>query len=655
MHHKFSAILKNKRPLEERLIRLENENKRLRDQLKVKAIAFSQLAEGLDIAAWDLDYRTERLTFSKGYAALFGYPQLEICPYSKSFLDILHSDDRSRVTELFQNPLNWFPDSFKIEYRIKTKSGKWIWISDKGRVVQRNENGIPICIIGIATDVTDQKNNEKLNLKSEEKFRMIAENTSDGIMVIENDTIIYTSPAYLRNFGYSDIKELGSNLNTIIDLIHPEERNFVKTQFTKALKNKSNQLFYSYRARTKNGNYTWREDHARFQYDENLNPISIYIVSKNIDERKKLEQEADRLKTAFLHNITHEIRTPLNGIMGFSNLLTLPGTSQKKFKKYTDIILKSCNDLLEIVDNIINISTIETGTRKTHIENINIADLLESVYKEFVRKIKSDNVKFIVSNNISNKEEKFRSDKAKIQLILQQLIKNAIKYTPEGHIHLECSRQSSFLEFKVVDSGLGIPKEFQEVIFQSFRKGIEEVTGIGSGLGVGLTIALAHVHSLGGKLWLESEKDQGTTVHFTIPAIYNPESKDNKLAGANGAKKQNTILIVEDDECNYLLLDEILSQCHYKTLYASNGFDSIKMIQEHAVDLVFMDLVMPVMSGAEALIEIKALNPSIPVVAYSAYIQEFEINEYLNQGFDAFINKPLVKEDLNTILMNFLA
>jgi PAS domain S-box-containing protein len=379
---------------------------------------------------------------------------------------------------------------------------------------------------------------------------------------------------------------------------------------------------------------------------------NVWKISERInliDDLKKAKnkaEESDKLKTAFLHNISHEIRTPMNAIIGFSELLTKPGTPPEKGKYYADIVNQSCNQLLMVISDIVNIATIEAGLAKIEVEEFNINSVIKFVHQQFV--IKAENLKINLTNecNLPDEEAVIKCDKTKFSEILINLIGNAFKFTKHGTISFGYRLVDNFIEFFVKDTGIGIPKELFDEIFFRFRQVEYTTTRQYGGSGLGLSISKAYVELLGGKIWLMSEPEKGSTFFFTIPYILVQKGMVAKVKIEHEIKleslKAKTILIAEDEDSNFMLLEEILSVTDWKIIRAMDGVEAVDFCRENAdIDLVLMDLKMPIMDGYEATKQIKTMRPELKIMAQTAYASENDKNKAIQCGCVDVITKPI--------------
>ena len=402
---------------------------------------------------------------------------------------------------------------------------------------------------------------------------------------------------------------------------------------------------------------------------------------------KEKAEESDRLKTEFLNNMSHEIRTPLNGILGFSNMLNKKGKTEEKKKHYIEIIQSSGNQLLHIIDDILEISQLGTKQVKVKNDKVCLNELLLKKFAIFDIKAKENKTPLYLKQSLSDKEFMIITDESKLNKILCNLLENALKFTNEGFVEfgyilhvkthghasqreetaalsLQDKTNDKFIQIYVKDTGIGIDTENQKIIFERFSQAEKEITKKVGGLGLGLSIAKENAELLGGNITLESEKGKGSTFFINLPflsANMNSESNQDKINTTmninNRIISEHTILIVEDEELNHLFLKALLEEIDQNIvmLHAKNGKEAVDICKESAeINLVLMDLKMPVMNGFEASRIIKEFNPDLPIVAQTAYSTKADRVKALSAGCNEFISKPISEEKLTIIVNKYL-
>lgn len=392
------------------------------------------------------------------------------------------------------------------------------------------------------------------------------------------------------------------------------------------------------------------------QYEEHsmLNE-ALRQTNYDLEIAKSKAEENDKLKTAFLQNMSHEIRTPLNGILGFSQLLTEPGLSKDEVANFTSFITKSGNRLLEIVNNILDIARIEAGQITVNNMSFPIFSTIKDLHALYlpIAQEKELKLSYTVPNNFESIY--IFSDQSKIVQILSNLINNAIKFTKKGEIEFGFEIKAERIQFFVKDSGIGIEKGLQEMIFERFSQADVSVTRGYEGAGLGLAICKGLVEIIGGKIWLESELSKGSIFYFSLPFALHQSKKVYILEEQTASQvNQNLIiLIAEDDFLNYKYLKSILEKERHAVLYAENGQIAVDMVKNNPeIDIVLMDIKMPVLDGIEAANRIKAFKPELPIIAQTAYAFDSEKEKILQTGaFNSYVTKPINYKELLEIIV----
>ena len=371
-----------------------------------------------------------------------------------------------------------------------------------------------------------------------------------------------------------------------------------------------------------------------------------------LQKSKQKAEESDRLKTAFLTNLSHEIRTPMNAILGFSELLDSNKISKDEEIEYRRIINESGKNLVSIIDDLVEMSKIDANQVEISQSNFNLEDCVEQVVHEIKKTIPKNNeleIKIEKSRNTIVKN--ITTDKEKLVKILTNLISNAVKFTDKGTIVLfyEIDIQSSSIHFYIIDSGIGIEKDNYEKIFKRFIKIENDHSIRGGGLGLGLTLTKAYVELLGGQIALESELGVSTTFKFSIPLLVEKEEPlQSKKPTENTPPKSElveTILVAEDDNFNFILIERILKAKNYKIIRAEDGEKAVEIIAKNKdIDLILMDIKMPKLSGHQAFEMIKKMRPKLSIIAQTAFTSSEEVEKIFKTGFSGYLSKPIKKD-----------
>jgi PAS domain S-box-containing protein len=626
----------------------------------------------------------------------------------------IHPDDIIRIKAEILIAEHERRDQMHLEYRITNNSDKTIWVSDAMEMI-RNSNGSIIKIQGVITDITYQKEaevkikeqhkiirkrNTELTLaheklkksytditlaheklteneialrESEERYRQLVQTSPDVIALSDlQGALIYASPRCRKFFGYPEDEPIeGKNISQFID---PNDLNQARNEVANV---KSAEKLFA-------GTYTMiKKDQSRFFVEVNSNLINDYqgnakamiSILRDVTERKLVEEElikaknkaeeSDSLKSAFLANMSHEIRTPMNGILGFAQLLNDENISEQDRDEYINIINQNGAILLKLIDDILDIAKMEAGQLKIFEKPCYINQLLYDEYLLFEKLIENQStkkLKLILNLPPFNLDHEVLLDPSRFNQIITNLLGNALKFTKNGFIEFGYTLESpSWLKFYVRDTGIGMPPEKHKIIFDRFRQADETNARNYGGTGLGLTISSNLVKLMGGKMWVDSEVNMGTTFYFYIP--YKPINNSDSIKEIATTKdkpknyiwKNIKILIAEDEDVNFLYLEKLLKHTDAEIIRAKNGKEALEYCKsDPKIDLVIMDIKMPHMNGYTATREIKKIRNNVPIIAHTAYAMEEEKNECFNSGCNAYLTKPTDRLQLLRTLDHFI-
>jgi len=382
-------------------------------------------------------------------------------------------------------------------------------------------------------------------------------------------------------------------------------------------------------------------------------------INSELQKAKAKAEESDRLKSAFLANMSHEIRTPMNGIMGFAELLKKANLDSEEQKSYIDIIEKSGTRLLNIINDIVDISKIEAGQMNLVLSVTNIDDQLQYIQTFFNPEAEEKGIQLLLKKSLDQDETIIRTDREKLFAILINLVKNAIKFTPKGTIEFGYEKKDDHIEFFVKDSGIGIPKERHDAIFERFIQAHFNDKMALQGAGLGLSIAKAYVELLGGKIWVESELGKGSIFYFTLPCMVkfeeNVPAQVKFLANSFDSEfAKLKILIAEDDNISRMLITNVLRSYSKEILTVKTGLEAVEICRNNPdIDLILMDIQMPQMNGYEATKEIRKFNEKVIILAQTAFALEGDKEKTIEAGCNGYISKPIKKEELSNVLQHY--
>jgi hypothetical protein len=553
------------------------------------------------------------------------------------------------------------------DYLLKglRKDNSTFWASISVQFTKDNK-GIINGTEGVVRDISDRKQAEEQLLK----LSQAVEQSPVSIILTDiKGNVEYANPKTLKITDYTLEEIKGKNPRIFSSGEKP--KNDYKNLWETILSGK--EWRGEFHNKKKNGDLYWEIASISPIINEKGEIINFLAVKEDITENKQIlkdlivakehAEESDRLKSAFLANMSHEIRTPMNGILGFAGLLKEPGLSGEKQQKYIKIIEKSGDRMLNIINNIVDISKIESGTMNINNTETDINEKIENLYQFFKPEAEAKNIQFSVEKTLPKNEALIKTDSEKVYAVLSNLLKNAIKFTNEGKIEFGVGVTNSpkgqkQLQFFIKDTGIGIPENRQKAIFERFiQADIVDKMAI-QGAGLGLSISKAYVEMLGGKIWVESEEGIGSAFYFTIPWRKETEEimKQNSVITTKIDEKAVNlkILIAEDDEASSLYLSLLAEEFSSEILTAKNGFEAVELYKQNPdIDLILMDMKMPHLNGFEATKQIRQLNKKVIIIAQTAFSLTFDRQKVIDAGCTDYISKPISVNNFTTLIRKY--
>jgi len=622
-------------------------------------ILSSLTTDAASVLSFNLDGTFKREWLSDSLLHTVGYLPEEIDSFEK-WAKIIHPDDilpyKEAVGRIMQG------QKVSLDFRILSKDGKLFWVNNTV-FPEYDESGRPVRLISALKDITTEKEAEiALNYQR---------NLLDTIINIAPVGIWLSKPdgSYpIINKNFSDLIGYGTSMFSMT----PEELEHCRKSDDLALKS-GEPIETEEDITFTDGNKHTIKVFKRKVFDVNGSVLGVLGISTDITERKRYEkalvealekaEESDRLKSAFLANMSHEIRTPLNGIIGFSKYLrNFPDTNREETLKFLNIICYSADHLLNLINDIIDISKIEVGQLKITPESINLNALLNEIYTFYYSAnpdLSKRGVSFRITTSLSDAESSIVVDKVRLRQILNNLIGNALKFTREGSVEFgyELTTDKNYVRFFVRDTGIGIPKDKVELIFQRFRQADVDITKKFGGTGLGLAISKSLVELMGGNIWVDSQIEIGSTFYFTLPFIKTaiPVAKSDtqfEFKDVMDKLKGKRVLIAEDDTNSLYYLRTVLQNAGMTCFEALNGRDAVNLFLKNPdLDLILMDLKMPELSGFEAIKEIRKVNLKVPILVQTAHVFNDEKVLCSAMGCDNFISKPV---DINVLFSTLI-
>lgn len=639
-------------------------------ELERRAKALSVSLDALNAYTWYYDIEKDRLTYGDRFERVGRDPE-SINSMSK-FIDCVHPDYQEYVRSVFDSVADRRDGHFSLEYRADINDdGFYGWWESRAVVETVMEDNVPRrYLFGMDINIEMHKKVEQSLLKKEEDMKMlirqnelVLNNTNSGLAYISADYIVQWENISVcsKSLSYEAYKKGELCYKSAYNRTSPCDNCVMQRAF------KSGQV-----------EQIQFELHNERIIEVFATPVTndedviegVVIRVDDITERQQMIVElekakrqavqSDKLKSAFLANMSHEIRTPLNAIVGFSDLL-MTTEGGKEREEYIRIINANNELLLKLINDILDLSKIEAGSVELKYEEFDLASYFGELVSSMEQRVTNSNVRLISVSPYSSCMVKL--DKNRLAQILTNYVTNSIKYTPKGFIEVGYEQVDGGIRLYVRDTGIGILEEKKSKVFHRFEK-LDEFA---QGTGLGLSICKAIVEACGGSIGFESEYGQGSLFWATLPCVVKIEDAESAphdseegtavenweepVAGEEG-QELKTILIVEDIQSNYLLISALLRD-KYKLLHAVNGLEAIEFVRTHPVDLVLMDMKMPVMDGLTAAREIRKFNTQIAIVALTAHAFESDRIAALEAGCNDYLVKPIDKVKLMRVLTDF--
>jgi PAS domain S-box-containing protein len=643
------------------------ERKQAREALLRSEKKYKAVTEQLPLCVFEANLEGKFTFVNTTALTTFGYNNADF-QKGLTIYQMIAPDERVLARLNFQNILKGAVDT-PHEYLTIRKDGSLFPSLIHTRYII--EDGNPVGISGFVFDISDRKQAEMKLRENEQMLQTVLDNFPG---------VVFWKDTQSNYLGCNHANAVGAGFNNSSEMIGKNDFDMpwattdaenYRADDQEVIKSGKAKMHIVEMIHQVNNQVKWLDTSKIPLRNAKGQIIGILGASADITERKKNEkelieakeraEESDRLKTAFLQNMSHEIRTPMNAIMGFSSLLVENYDNKPNLEKFSEIISQRCSDLLEIINDILDISKIESGQFAVHVEACDINELfaeLKSFFTEQQNRIGKQHIKFSLQF-IGNKSGVLvQTDKVKLKQILINLIGNAFKFTEKGSIECGCQIDNNQLLFYVSDTGIGIPTDKYELIFERFSQLHHPAVKNIGGTGLGLSIAKGLANLLGGKIWLQSEPDKGTTFNFSIP--YNKSGSLPKEYKAGNEDQpfifsNKTILIVEDDYYNALYLKEILGHTGFNIVSTIYGKEAVQIATSQPVDLVLMDIRLPDMNGYEATCLIRKLKPHMKIIAQTTYAAHDERQKAIDAGCIDYVSKPTKQELLLALIRKHLA
>ncbi|MEN3325155.1 ATP-binding protein [Mariniflexile soesokkakense] len=574
---------------------------------------------------------------------------------------------------------------FRLETSYNSKKNTKVPVEITSRIIKLGKAGM---ILTGFRDITVRKHYENLLIEAkiqaecnENELKLIFDNSPSSIFIFDEKlNILRMNNKAVEKFKINS-SEIGNlNIGELINFIISGCNSFHYNG------NNASSLLNIFLETTKGIKFTKEEVQVSIKTDNllidktfqvstsllNNNNHSVYLATiDDVTKRKKIEQdllsakekaeESDRLKSAFIQNLHHEIRTPLNGILGFIDFFADDSynfTIEEK-RELIEVMHKSGDRLLKTINDLLEISKLESGIQKVNNEIFDLKTHLGHFIQEHQIKFHKSEIEFIYEIDSSLEKKMINTDKSKLFQTIQNFLDNAFKFTHKGIINLKFCAENDSLIIYVEDSGIGVAPEFHDLIFKPFWQVHKDLDRYYEGNGLGLAVSKKTVCTLGGELFMKSELGKGSTFIIKLPkavVFREQQVSSNTITNKEVSLEGKTILICEDDKFNHIYLEAVLIREKCKLIHASNGIEAVELFKMNpAIDIVLMDLKIPEMNGFKASSRIKEIRSNIPIIAQSAFALDNDKQRAFKAGCIDYLTKPINSDLLIATITKYLS
>ena len=636
---------------------------------------FTFAVEGAGDGVWDWDMLSNDMLFSQMYMKMLGYSENELPNVADTWINSVHPDDLERVQQNLGDYLEGRKDNYTVELRLKCKDSHYKWILCRGTVVNRDENGNPLRMIGIHSDISERVDAVFSLKDSEERNRLLLDSAGDGIYGLDLEgRATFVNPTACKMLGYEEEQLIGQQIHDLIHHSFPDGSDYPVEDCPMYA------AFKEGKVKRIENEVLWHKDGSSFAVEYSSMPIfknneiiGAVVTFQDIRERIKTQQallsakieaeNANQAKSQFLSSMSHELRTPMNAIMGFGQLLKMetdPELTESQ-EENVDEIVKAANHLLVLINDVLDLAKIEAGQIDLSIEPVSLSEVVAEALQLIFPLAQKRGIEVIITqNDIAIDLDKsldqpyiVRADRTRLLQVLLNLMSNAVKYNSENGTMVISQNitDNKQTRFSVTDAGEGLSVEQQKLLFTSFNRLGAEQTEI-EGTGIGLVITKNIIEKMQGNIGADSEVGKGCTFWFELPNDSLLVGKKLKPDDAKGIKQNFTInheheksvLYIEDNPANLRLVQQIFE--HKKNIRMWSAHEpllGLELAEEHKPDLILLDINLPGMDGFAVLKYLRQREETrdIPVIAISANAMPIDIKSGLDAGFDEYITKPV--------------
>ncbi|MBD3882861.1 PAS domain S-box protein [Phormidium tenue FACHB-886] len=666
-HHSVNAILLILQDITEQ----QQAQAALRDSEERLRLALMAANQGL----YDLNVQTGDALVSPAYAEMLGYDPDEFQETNAKWRDRLHPDDVATVYQAYADYISGILETYRVEFRQRTKSGDWKWILSVGKIVSWDSDGQPLRMLGTHTDITERKQAEGALRQSEERLRLALDAGCMGAWEWNLETNVQQWDVNQYKLFGMDKDKNQLSADAFFQFIHPDDL-LPAQQLTEQVLEQGGSFHTEFRIIADDGNIRWLSSQGIVVQGSNNQPVRLIGVNFDITERKRDEEErerllaneqaarqeaeaANRIKDEFLAVLSHELRSPLNPILGWSKLLQSQKLDEQKTQQALATIERNAKLQTQLIEDLLDVSRILRGKFVLNIAPVSLISTIEAALETVRLAVEAKGIQIQKTFNLDL--DQVMGDAARLQQVIWNLLTNAVKFTPaSGTVEIRLEQSNSHAQIQVKDTGKGISPEFLPYVFDYFRQEDGTTTRKFGGLGLGLAI-VRHITELHGGTVRAESLGEGLGATFTVqlplmPISVSVDEKDEPPISVDLAGLR--VLAVDDDEDIRVLIEFVLEQAGAEVRVVASAAEVLEQLEVFSPEILISDVGMPNFDGYMLMQQIRTLASGqgmIPAIALTAYAGELDQQQALAAGFQMHLAKPVEPERLISAIVTLIS